>query len=68
LLSAGAVDELFLTLSPLLAGRGDEQRLSLLEGAALLPALRLEGALRSIRRSGSHLLLRYALAKPRRDP
>jgi riboflavin biosynthesis pyrimidine reductase len=68
LLSAGAVDELFLTLSPLLAGRGGEPRPSLHEGTPLLPGLRLEGLLRSVRRSESHLLLRYALARPRRDP
>jgi riboflavin biosynthesis pyrimidine reductase len=68
LLSARVVDELFLTLSPLLAGRAHERRLSLVEGLELLPGVRLAGALRSVRRSRSHLLLRYALGSHRADP
>jgi riboflavin biosynthesis pyrimidine reductase len=57
LAAAGAVDELFLTLSPRLFGRMPaDGRKSLtdrqdLHGAAL--------SLRSVRRSGSHLFLRY---------
>jgi riboflavin biosynthesis pyrimidine reductase len=62
LLDADLVDELFLTLSPLLAGRAREPRPSLVEGLELLPGRRVAGSLRSVRRSGSHLLLRYALA------
>jgi riboflavin biosynthesis pyrimidine reductase len=61
LLAARIVDELFLTLSPLVAGRALEPRLSLVEGLELLPNVRLGGTLRSLRRSGDHLLLRYAL-------
>jgi riboflavin biosynthesis pyrimidine reductase len=61
LLAAQAVDELFLTLSPLVAGRATERRFSLVEGLELLPGVRLGGTLRSVRRSGDHLLLRYAL-------
>ncbi|HXH96362.1 MAG TPA: dihydrofolate reductase family protein [Gaiellaceae bacterium] len=61
LLAARLVDELFLTLSPLVAGRALEPRLSLVEGIELLPDVRLGGTLRSVRRSGDHLLLRYAL-------
>jgi len=59
---ASLVDELFLTLSPTLAGRptGDH-RLSLLEDAAL-PAP-VAGTLLSLRRSGSHLFLRYELER-----
>jgi riboflavin biosynthesis pyrimidine reductase len=62
LLASRLVDELFLTLSPLVAGRDAGARLSLVEGVELLPDLRVEGALRSVRRSGSHLLLRYGLS------
>jgi riboflavin biosynthesis pyrimidine reductase len=62
LLAARLVDELFLTLSPLVAGRAAAARLSLVEGVELLPGVRVEGSLRSVRRSGSHLLLRYGLA------
>ncbi len=61
LLASRLVDELFLTLSPLVAGRGGSRRLSLVEGAELLPDVRVAGRLRSVRRSDSHLLLRYAL-------
>jgi riboflavin biosynthesis pyrimidine reductase len=63
LLASRLVDELFLTLSPLVAGRAPGGvRLSLVEGVELLPDVRVEGALRSVRRSGAHLLLRYGLS------
>jgi riboflavin biosynthesis pyrimidine reductase len=62
LLAAALVDELFLTVSPLVAGRAEAPRLSLAEGLELLPGTRVAGALRSVRRDGSHLFLRYALA------
>jgi riboflavin biosynthesis pyrimidine reductase len=62
LVAAGAVDELFLTVSPLLAGRAAGPRLSLVEGAELLPGVEVRGELLSIRRHESHLFLRYALA------
>jgi riboflavin biosynthesis pyrimidine reductase len=62
LLASRLVDELFLTLSPLVAGRAVGARLSLVEGVELLPGVRVEGSLRSVRRSGSHLLLRYGLS------
>lgn len=52
------VDELFVTLSPVLAGRG----LSLVEGVELLPGRRIGGTLAGVRRHGSHLFLRYLLA------
>lgn len=58
--AAGLVDELFLTLSPALTGRpAGQQRLSLLEQAA--PPGGTAGTLLSVRRSGSHLFLRYQL-------
>jgi len=61
LLAAGLVDELFLTVSPLLAGRPiDDVRLGLVEGVGLLPGRRLAGRLRSVRRHGDHLFLRYS--------
>jgi riboflavin biosynthesis pyrimidine reductase len=63
LLASRLVDELFLTLSPLVAGRAlGGVRLSLVEGIELLPDVRVEGALLSARRSGGHLLLRYGLS------
>jgi riboflavin biosynthesis pyrimidine reductase len=64
LVAAGLVDELFLTVSPLLAGRsGAGGRLSLADGAELLPDVRVAGDLMSIRRHGNHLFLRYALGQ-----
>ena len=67
LVAARLVDELFLTLSPLLAGRSPRRpRLALVENAAFLPELSVGGRLLSIPRSHSHLFLRYALATPQR--
>ena len=60
LLASRLVDELFLTVSPLVAGRAQEPRLALVEGVELLPDTHVEASLRSVRRSGSHLLARYA--------
>ena len=62
LVAAGLVDELFLTVSPLLAGRSDlGQRLGLVEAEELLPDHREQARLLSIRRDGAHLFLRYGL-------
>ena len=62
LLAADLVDELFLTVSPLLAGHAASTRFNLVEGVELLPERRVAGALRSVRTNGSHLFLRYALS------
>ena len=63
LLDAGRVDELFLTLSPLFAGRSAVAggALSLVEAVELLPDRRVAASVRGVRRHGSHLFLRYAL-------
>jgi riboflavin biosynthesis pyrimidine reductase len=59
-LEAGLVDELFLTVSPLLAGRTrDDDRLQLVEDVAFLPDKRVAGRLLSVRSSGAQLFLRY---------
>jgi riboflavin biosynthesis pyrimidine reductase len=62
LLSAGLLDELFLTVSPVLAGRADGTlRRGLLHGRDF-PAKELRWAdLVSVRRGDSHLFLRYRL-------
>ena len=63
LLSAGVLDELFLTLSPLFAGRGrSERRLGLVEGRELLPDTQAPATLVDVRRHGAHLFLRYRIA------
>jgi len=59
LLAEDLVDELFVTVSPLLAGGG----LSLVEGVELLPERRIAGTLAGVRRNGSHLFLRYGLGR-----
>jgi riboflavin biosynthesis pyrimidine reductase len=64
LLAAGVVDELFLTVSPLLVGdAGPGSRYRLVESADLLPPVR--SRLRSARRHDQHLFLRYEIQKPR---
>jgi riboflavin biosynthesis pyrimidine reductase len=63
LLADGLVDELFLTISPVLAGRLTVgTRLGLVEGVELLPELRASPRVLSIRRGGEHLFLRYGLS------
>jgi riboflavin biosynthesis pyrimidine reductase len=61
LLASRLVDELFLTVSPVLAGRATTARLGLVEGVELVPQTRVAGRLRSVRTHGSHLFLRYGL-------
>jgi riboflavin biosynthesis pyrimidine reductase len=61
LVAAGLVDELFLTVSPLLAGRYPSGYLGLVEGVALLPERTQQAQLRTARAHGSHLFLQYAL-------
>jgi riboflavin biosynthesis pyrimidine reductase len=60
LLEAGVVDELFVTVSPLLAGRSAvSERLALVEGTHFLPERRIGARLAGIRRHEDHLFLRY---------
>ena len=64
LVADGALDELFCTLSPVLAGRrSGDGRLGLLEGVQLLPADGRWARLVSLRTAGSHLFLRYSLRR-----
>ena len=63
---AGVVDELFLTVSPLLAGRGaGSEQLGLVEGVDLLPEKGARARLLSAKRQHEHLFLRYAMIPPR---
>jgi riboflavin biosynthesis pyrimidine reductase len=59
LLAERLVDELFLTVSPLVAGRGADRRLGLAEGTELLPQTTDPAKLLSLRRADAHLFLRY---------
>jgi riboflavin biosynthesis pyrimidine reductase len=65
LLDAGLLDELFLTVSPLVAGRSTVagSALSLCEGVSLLPGRRVASELCGVRRHGEHLFLRYRLTR-----
>ncbi len=60
LVRAGLVDELFLTVSPQLAGRdAGHPRVPLVDGAALWPDAPRWARLASARSAGDHLFLRY---------
>lgn len=63
LLEDGLLDEAFLTVSPVVAGRGGEPRLGMVEGIELLPAHGAWSKLLSARRHGDYLFLRYGLTK-----
>ena len=63
LLADALVDELFLTVSPVLAGRDlAAKRFGLVEGLELLPDVRSSPRLASVRRGNDHLFLRYLFA------
>jgi riboflavin biosynthesis pyrimidine reductase len=60
-LAAGAVDELFLTVAPQIAGRdGAHPRPGLAEGAAFLPETAPWFELQSVKRAHDHLFLRLS--------
>ncbi|MGP4000666.1 dihydrofolate reductase family protein [Streptomyces sp. 8N706] len=65
LLGEGLLDELFLTTSPVLAGRADTSRPGLIAGLELLPNRPTWTDLISARRRDSYLFLRYRLRTPR---
>ena len=62
LVKAGLLDEMFLTLSPVLAGRDKERRLGMVEGVELLPKVPVWSRLLSARRHDDYLFLRYSLS------
>ena len=63
LISANLVDELFITVSPTLAGRDVETRLGMLAGVELMPTHQRWTRLLSARRNGDFLFLRYGLTR-----
>lgn len=65
LLDKSLLDEIFLTISPVVAGRNPaSRRLGLVEGAEFLPAAGRWAELKSARRHGSHVFLRYRFSDP----
>lgn len=67
LIADDLLDELFLTTSPLFAGRRATSRPGLVDGIELLPDRAKWSDLISVRRRGSYLFLRYRLP-PRSEP
>jgi riboflavin biosynthesis pyrimidine reductase len=61
LAAGGLLDELFLTISPVLAGRGDTPRPGLVAARELLPGRTEPAELLAVRQHGSYLFLRYAM-------
>jgi riboflavin biosynthesis pyrimidine reductase len=64
LIEAGLLDEAFLTVSPVIAGRKDGKRLGMVEGVELLPGRGAWSRLSSVRRHGDYLFLRYRTPGP----
>ncbi|MCX4884840.1 MULTISPECIES: dihydrofolate reductase family protein [Streptomyces] len=64
LLGEGLLDELFLTTSPVLAGRDGTSRPGVISGLELLPNQPVWTDLISVRRQNSYLYLRYRLRTP----
>lgn len=64
LLGEGLLDELFLTTSPVLAGRDGTSRPGVISGLELLPNQPVWTDLISARRQNSYLYLRYRLRAP----
>jgi riboflavin biosynthesis pyrimidine reductase len=63
LVEEGLLDELFLTVSPVLAGRAATARPGLVSGVELLPCCPNPAELLSVRRRGSYLFLRYGFGR-----
>ncbi len=65
-LAGNRLDELFLTLSPQVAGRdGPAERPGFVAGRVFAPGDPRWGTLVSVKRAGNHLFLRYAFPRPR---
>jgi riboflavin biosynthesis pyrimidine reductase len=62
LIDSGLMEEVFLTISPVVAGRGMEKRLGMVEGVELLPKLGVWSTLLSARRHGDYMFLRYRMS------
>jgi riboflavin biosynthesis pyrimidine reductase len=64
LIDKGLLDEAFLTVSPVVAGRETETRLGMVEGVELLPNRGVWSTMLSARRHGDYLFLRYRTPAP----
>jgi riboflavin biosynthesis pyrimidine reductase len=61
LVARGLLDEAFITISPVLAGRDKAERLGMVAGVELLPSHGVWSRLLSVRRHGDFLFTRYGL-------
>ena len=61
LITEKLLDEAFITISPVVAGRDGEARLGMVAGAEFLPGRGVWTKLLSVRRHGDFLFLRYAV-------
>ena len=61
LIRDGLLDEAFLTISPVVAGRNANERSGMVQGVDLLPERGIWSSLLSARRHGDFLFLRYRL-------
>jgi riboflavin biosynthesis pyrimidine reductase len=64
LIASGCLDEAFVTVSPVVAGRDGDRRLGMVAGVDLLPDRGVWSRLLSARRHGDFLFLRYGLKSP----
>jgi riboflavin biosynthesis pyrimidine reductase len=60
------VDEAFITISPVVAGRGDESRMGMVAGAEFLPGNGRWSRLLTVHRHADFVFLRYALRSSER--
>jgi riboflavin biosynthesis pyrimidine reductase len=63
MIKAELLDEMFLTVSPVVAGRRKERRLGMVEGVELLPSNPTWSSLLSVRRNEDYLFLRYGVRR-----
>lgn len=63
LIKADALDEAFITVSPVIAGREGEERLGMVAGAEFLPSRQIRSRLVSLRRHEDFLFVRYDLRR-----
>ena len=61
LIEQGLLDEAFVTISPVVAGRDGDPRLGMVAGAELLPGRGAWNRLLSVRKHGDFLFLRYGM-------
>ena len=61
LIAADLLDEAFVTISPVVAGRDSEPRLGMVAGAEFLPSRGVWTKLLSVRRHGDFLFVRYGM-------